>query len=499
VRDSQGNFTPFDPKGSTSTNPTSINPGGAITGSYYDANGLAHGFVRDPQGNITSFPPTGSTGTYPQSINPAGTVTGRYFDANHVARGFVWDPQGNFTPFDPKGSTSTNPTSINPSGAITGSYNDANGLAHGFMRDPQGNITPFPPTGSTATYSYSINPSGTVTGYYHDNTSGVDHGFAGTVPNGMDVSSYSGAVSDTSWQSAMSAGVSYAVVQAWGGGTQNSLAEDQLLGAQGSGLATGAYALLNYFSQDSAEDQVGQAIEAIGSAITDLKFIAVDVEVCCGEFTSWQPSHWYSVNNVIMDPANHIQKVIKAGRSGTGMPSWNDTGGTTKDGTRTLTWQDTGKVVVDQADRVAMISAAVSYIQQNGLQAVIYTDGPKKNWQAITGNCGTSSTNNCSALISLPLWDVEHKTFYAGDGLLHCGDGIAGLVPFTPYSSTTWQARSGNQYDWGFAKPASSAVAPSWDEYELGIAPAAKAPCGGDTLFGLPAVDLDYFNPALFQ
>ncbi len=58
-------------------------------------------------------------------------------------------------------------------------------------------------------------------------------------------------------------------------------------------LKTGAYILLNYFSKESAAYQVGQAITAIGTAITDLKFIAVDVEICCGEFTSWQASTPY--------------------------------------------------------------------------------------------------------------------------------------------------------------------------------------------------------------
>jgi hypothetical protein len=100
---------------------------------------------------------------------------------------------------------------------------------------------------------------------------------------------------------------------------------------------------------------------------------------------------------------------------------------------------------------------------------------------------------------------VSHKAFYGGDGLLHCGDGIAGLVPFNPYSSTTWQTRAGNQYDWGFAKPAAGAtnVAPSWDEYELGLAPAAKRACSGESnLFVLSStstLDLDYFDPTLFN
>jgi hypothetical protein len=268
-------------------------------------------------------------------------------------------------------------------------------------------------------------------------------------------------------------------------------------------LNTGAYILLNYFAKYSAAYQVSQAIDALGSAISDLKFIVVDVEICCGEFTSWKASTSYALNSVIMDPANHIQRVTTAGTSGPTAPAWNDAGGTPADGT--VVWQDTGRVVIGKADRIARISAAVSAIQAYNLPhgAVIYTDGPNKSWQTITGSCGTGWKNNCASLIALPLWDVEYKTFYDGDGRLHCGDGIAALVPFTPYCFTTWQARSGNQYDFGLYNPASSSVAPSWDEYELGAAPAAKRACSGESnLFGLPAsstLDLDCFDPTLFQ
>ncbi len=40
--------------------------------------------------------------------------------------------------------------------------------------------------------------------------------------------------------------------------------------------------------------QVGQSIAAIGTALPNLKFIVLDVEVCCGEFASWQASSSYS-------------------------------------------------------------------------------------------------------------------------------------------------------------------------------------------------------------
>ena len=55
---------------------------------------------------------------------------------------------------------------------------------------------------------------------------------------------------------------------------------------------------------------------------------------------SRQPSQAYAVGYMTADPAAHIQKVIVAGVSGTVAPAWNDTGGTTADGS--VVWQDTG-------------------------------------------------------------------------------------------------------------------------------------------------------------
>src|SRR5207245_1140080 len=96
-------ITSFDVPGAIDTFPTSINPAGVITGSYFDSVGF-HGFVRDARGAITSFDPPGSIRTNPASINPAGEITGRYGDSGGV-HGFVRDRRGVITSFDPPGST----------------------------------------------------------------------------------------------------------------------------------------------------------------------------------------------------------------------------------------------------------------------------------------------------------------------------------------------------------------------------------------------------------
>src|SRR5437588_7897652 len=79
----------FDPPGSTSTKPASINAKGAITGSYNDANFVLHGFLRAPDGSFTTFDAPGATYTFPQSINRVGAIAGSYDDANVVLHGLL--------------------------------------------------------------------------------------------------------------------------------------------------------------------------------------------------------------------------------------------------------------------------------------------------------------------------------------------------------------------------------------------------------------------------
>jgi hypothetical protein len=187
LRAPNGTFTNIDPPGSlgstefapSGTAPIVINPTGAITGNYYDANGL-HGFLRAPGGAFTTFDPPGSPApatipgpqTYPMAINPTGVIAGSYFDVSTgTFRGFLRAPNGTIIAFDPSGSLLTQVEAIDPAGAITGWYfpNFYNGPVHGFLRAPNGNIisfdppAPLPPLG---VFPYAINPAGTITGNY---------------------------------------------------------------------------------------------------------------------------------------------------------------------------------------------------------------------------------------------------------------------------------------------------------------------------------------------
>ena len=153
-------LTPFDPTGSTSTYPLSINPEGTVTGTYSDANYLNHGFVRTADGTITSFDAPGAAqGTVGEQINAAGTIVGYFTDANSVNHGFIRSLDGTLSVFDipAAGAGSyegTTPSAINAGGMITGYYVDASFSLHGFVRTAQGGLTTFGVGNQGVTFSH---------------------------------------------------------------------------------------------------------------------------------------------------------------------------------------------------------------------------------------------------------------------------------------------------------------------------------------------------------
>jgi hypothetical protein len=199
LRSSQGTFTTFNVSGATEyiypywgvgPSGSTLNPSGEATGGYGDANFTIHGFVRDPSGAITTFDAPGAditpgdfAGTLPLSINQAGEVTGYYFDANYLAHGFVRDKKGNVTAFDaPDASTAcwfglTSPASINAGGEITGNYLDSGCNQHGFLREPNGAFTEFDVPGFTGITPLTINDGGQIAGSYWDASYNYNHGF----------------------------------------------------------------------------------------------------------------------------------------------------------------------------------------------------------------------------------------------------------------------------------------------------------------------------------
>lgn len=107
VRNPKGEFTVFDasdadttPGSYGGTFPQTINRFGSISGYYRDANNVYYGFVRDANGTFQNFQAPGAdttsgsyNGTLASGMNDAGAITGVYYDAQSVAHGFLLIPK----------------------------------------------------------------------------------------------------------------------------------------------------------------------------------------------------------------------------------------------------------------------------------------------------------------------------------------------------------------------------------------------------------------------
>jgi probable HAF family extracellular repeat protein len=100
-----------------------INASGQIVGYFYDATGLAHGYLYDNGTYTTLDDPLGTDGTFALDINDAGQIVGQYFDNMHGQHGFLYSG-GNYTTIDAFGITNNNSTAtgINNAGNIVGGY-----------------------------------------------------------------------------------------------------------------------------------------------------------------------------------------------------------------------------------------------------------------------------------------------------------------------------------------------------------------------------------------
>jgi hypothetical protein len=212
IRASKGAISTFDASGSFTmadyglgTQAFTIKPPGAVAGCYTDTNFADHGFIRGNDGTLTTFDGPNATnlgcafseyffGIIPRiGINPGGAITGAYFQpiAGNLFRGnyrgFVRAKDGSFTTFDAVASPSspcctwTFGVAINPAGVIAGYDNDFDSVNHVFVRARDGTIrildAPGAGTGfNQGTVAFSINPAGQVAGQYID-ANCVIHGF----------------------------------------------------------------------------------------------------------------------------------------------------------------------------------------------------------------------------------------------------------------------------------------------------------------------------------
>jgi probable HAF family extracellular repeat protein len=168
-----------DPGGVNGSSAFGINSGGQITGSYFDGDFHAHGFLRSGGQYTTLDASPTAFATQANGINASGWIVGSYQDRDGF-HGFLL-AGGRYTPIDvPHGTFFSEAVGINAPGQIVGAYGDSNLVIHGYVLSGD-RYTPIDhPNAGTGviqgTYAFGINAAGSIVGSYVDANDGI-HGF----------------------------------------------------------------------------------------------------------------------------------------------------------------------------------------------------------------------------------------------------------------------------------------------------------------------------------
>ncbi len=103
---------------------------------------------------------------------------------------------------------------------------------------------------------------------------------------------------------------------------------------------------------------------------------------------TWTSSTFFPLGYEIVDPSGHIQQVTTAGVSGTTTPTWNDSGGTTSDGS--VVWQDEGT-----NSQVVTMDISSLWVG-NGGQPDVGTAGADYRYRAVARASATGVQSNPS-------------------------------------------------------------------------------------------------------
>jgi probable HAF family extracellular repeat protein len=187
-------FSMIDPPQSVFTIGYGINDHGKIVGTYYDVDGLGHGFLQNEDGRfVTIDHPRALTvngfGTEARGINSAGQIVGDYCaappcDGVSVIKGYLLtadrDDKGEFDKDDFKtlktpGHINSYLQHINAAGDIVGCEHDTDtmGTMHGIVWD-DGKVTRSPVPFSM---NNGINEREEIVGFYVDPSTGLRHGY----------------------------------------------------------------------------------------------------------------------------------------------------------------------------------------------------------------------------------------------------------------------------------------------------------------------------------
>lgn len=208
-------FVTIDPPQSVYTIAFGINDHRKIVGTYYDADGLGHGFLRnETERFVTIDHPQAQTvngfGTEARGINSAGLIVGDYCaappcDGVSVIKGYLLTGDGDdrdefdkddFKTLETPGHINSYLQHINAEGDIVGCEHDTDTMEtmHGIVWD-DGKVTRFPVPFSM---NNGINKREDIVGFYVDPSTGRRHGYLLT-KGGAKLIDFPGATATIAW------------------------------------------------------------------------------------------------------------------------------------------------------------------------------------------------------------------------------------------------------------------------------------------------------------
>lgn len=183
IRYHNGRYSKINPRGAAQSTVCSTDclTHASATGTYFDGAGNAHGYIRISNGRYIAVDAPRGAATYSFGINDDGVTAGAFLNSSGVIWSYVRYRSGRFVTFQAPGASKTSGSgtqagAINDGGTVAGAYVDASGEVHGFVRSSSGRFSQFDPEGSIGTFPESVNASGEVTGVWYD-SQGVNHGF----------------------------------------------------------------------------------------------------------------------------------------------------------------------------------------------------------------------------------------------------------------------------------------------------------------------------------
>lgn len=179
------NYQTFDDQTDPGTEPRGINGGGDIVGLDNSQSGSNESYIpfeREANGTITNITKAGVPLNYlVQGINKKGMFAGSYVNTNLQIVGYVGKDAKYSGTIKLKGIRSTGVAGrgIDAAGDIVGWYYDAGGLQHGFYLPHGGNPQTIddPAKGAVFTVLESLNDKGAAAAGQYTDTSGFIHGF----------------------------------------------------------------------------------------------------------------------------------------------------------------------------------------------------------------------------------------------------------------------------------------------------------------------------------